>query len=315
MIKFIKYTITFLLGTFIILGLIIIITNHSISNNHSNFEIDKKITTLILGHSHPEGAFNDSLVENTKNLGQSGELHFYTYLKLRKILEDNKNIKTVFLEFTNNEITEDMDKWTRSEEQILYRLPKYAPVMKIDDYRYISSNNPIAFVKGLLMVIKNNLNFVLYRKNNFLVKQDWGRYYYNKRNHVDSLLIDQKKKKQNPIKKFSNVNLEFIKKSINICENNKVNVYLIRSPFHKKYLGIQNELKFQEVLKTNFSDVPFLDFKDFPLQNEDYGDLDHLNYKGARKFSIFFNDLLQNKVLQNKNGQTVINNQMNLLKQ
>jgi hypothetical protein len=37
-----------------------------------------------------------------------------------------------------------------------------------------------------------------------------------------------------------------------------------------------------------FRDVKFMDYVNFHLENNEYGNLEHLNYRGARKFSEFF---------------------------
>jgi len=92
-----------------------------------------------------------------------------------------------------------------------------------------------------------------------------------------------------------------------------VKVYLIRSPLHSKYTGIDNELKFKELLHKQLLNPEFLDFKDFPLQNDEFGDLEHLNYKGARIFSIFFNNLLSLNLLNKIDKQDFINNEISKL--
>jgi len=101
-----------------------------------------------LGHSHSQNSFNDSLINNSKNFSQSGEIYFILF-KIKKVVSINDKIKNVFVEFTNNQICLDMDKWTKNEEYISYKVPKYAPIMDVNDYKYIISQNPIAFVKTI----------------------------------------------------------------------------------------------------------------------------------------------------------------------
>ena len=64
--KFIIRILVFSLMSLILLSGVIIASNILI-NKDSNFSIDKKINRIVLGHSHPEGAFNDSLISNNKN--------------------------------------------------------------------------------------------------------------------------------------------------------------------------------------------------------------------------------------------------------
>ena len=46
------------------------------------------------------------------------------------------------------------------------------------------------------------------------------------------------------------------------------------------------------IRKKEFASIPFLDFNKFELNKEDYADLEHLNFKGANKFSKWFDNLL-----------------------
>ena len=52
-------------------------------DNAANFKIGTTSKYLILGHSHPQTAFNDSLIPDFLNKAQSGEAYFYTYLKAK----------------------------------------------------------------------------------------------------------------------------------------------------------------------------------------------------------------------------------------
>ena len=96
-----------------------------------------------------------------------------------------------------------------------------------------------------------------------------------------------KKKRSNAI---SEVNIEYLHKMVSYCEKKNVKLYLFRSPMHPIMFNIVNEKLFQNIRKEQFGLLPFLDFHDFPLTNDEFGDFDHLNYKGAKKFSEFFNE-------------------------
>jgi hypothetical protein len=311
MLRFFKQVLRFLFVLLLLILTIISYTNFKI-NNSGKFKLDKNIKHLFLGHSLPEGAFNDSLISNSKNLSQSGELFFYTYIKLKKILEENNQIENVFVEFTNNQITIDMEKWTKNKEQILYRVPKYAPVMKFEDYIYISSKNPKAFIQTVPLILKNNINFIIFNKNDYILNNDWGKYYYNKRNHIDSLITikNSGKLQIQDVSKFTDINVKYLLKIVELCSIKNVNFFLTRCPVHKEYPGKVNETLFQNILKSNFSHIVFLDFLDFPIANDEFGDFDHLNYKGAKKFSMFFDSLLKKGINENFNSKLMIQNEL-----
>src|SRR4051812_42187597 len=80
----------------------VIVINRIIARNATR-EIQRSSKYIILGHSHPECAFNDSLISGFSNFASSGESYFYTYFKLKNITERNRNIEAVFIEFSNNQ--------------------------------------------------------------------------------------------------------------------------------------------------------------------------------------------------------------------
>ncbi len=309
--KFVKKIFFFLLLLILVLGATTAITFIKINQSH-NFKIDNKINKLILGHSHSEGALNDSLINETKNLSSSGEFYFYTFLKLKKIIKENKQIKTVFLEFTNNQIALDMETWAVSEEFNLNNLPKYTPVMDFADYKYIISTDPSSFLKASIVTFKSNLKFVLKNKRDFIIHGRWGGFLPSKECFTDSLLNSQQvtKKSKMAIAKTTYVNLNFVMKIVEFCNENDVKIYLIRSPQHKKYIGRNNEKQFCKIINDKFDNIYFLDFNDFLLNDKDYRDLEHLNYKGAKKFSLFFDALLKKGLLKSSNPEQLVKDEI-----
>ncbi|MGV8813804.1 MAG: hypothetical protein ACOH2D_06800 [Gelidibacter sp.] len=93
-------------------------------------------------------------------------------------------------------------------------------------------------------------------------------------------------------KKTSNYDILYLKKMIELCKKNNVKVVFVRSPYHEKFIGRKYESLFQMYRKENFENIDFLDCKDFEIENFEFADLQHLNYKGANKFSIWFEKLI-----------------------
>lgn len=308
--KFIKNTLIFISFICFFFGATIFIINNNI-NKSEYFQLSKNTSFLILGHSHSQYAFNDSLIDNSKNLSQAAELYFYTYIKLKKIIKENKQVKIVFLEFSNNQIAGEMDEWLESEEDILYRVPKYAAIMDYESYKYIFFKNPNALIKVFPLIFKNDINTLLSSNKDYITCQDWGGYFHHKKAEVDLLLKARKIMKNNREKMtYSNINLEYLYKIITYCKYNNIKLFLVRSPQHQEYPILSNEKVFQKIIKNNLKKIPFLDFNKFPLLNQDYVDLQHLNYKGARKLSLFFNNLLRDGLLEKTDKQQFINNEI-----
>lgn len=313
--KFCKNLLSFF--SFFILLIIFyeILTSYYI-NKKAEFSFEKKTKYLVFGHSHPETAFNDSLISDFYNLAQSGESYFYTYQKAKEIFKQNDSIETVFIEFTNNQINEEMDLWIWGDKYINNRYPIYSSFMSVDDNKLLLKNNFEGFYNVFSISSKNK--FLRIIMNDFDFIEEVGGYNYLIRNKTDSLLNNIKEVDKSSFTVFSKINepeisefnLLYLSKLINLCDKNNIRVVLIRSPLHKKYSGYRNENVYQEILTTYFSDVEYLDLSKFFVPDEEFGDLEHLNYKGAQKFSIWFDNLIQNGLLKSPINQLKINESM-----
>lgn len=304
--KFTRHLLIFFLILSTTLTIFLILNRHC-----GNFQINENNNILIVGHSHPECAFNDSLISHVKNYAASGESYFYTYFKTKKIIEQNPEINIVLIEFSNNQIRASKDDWIWNEEYILNRLPKYGAYMDFEAYRLLLTKNPKGLMNAMPAFLKYSLNQAF---NGYQTQEDIGGYYYLERNKTDSLVanINQISIPDNPSQAISDYNLQYLQKLIHCLISLNRRVFLIRSPLHSMYEGYSNEGQFQEIRKVNFPEIEFLDFSKFPLKNSEFGDLEHLNHRGARKFSAWFNQLLLEGLLEKNDKQDFINASLEL---
>lgn len=310
---FIKH-ISFITSFFLGLIILIVVSTSLIERDKANFKLENNPKYIIIGHSHPECAFNDALVPNLKNISQSGESYFYNYIKLKPVMIQNPSIDVVFVEYTNHQINERMDKWIWGDEYISDRYPKYSSFMNMSDNFMLLKNNPSAYSKALSLSIREKSTRIFENDVNYSTKI--GGYLYLKRDKTDSLINNIASLKQSTNTgitskiKISEANLSYLDAIIQFIENQNKKVILIRSPQHKKYLGYSNEQEYLEILKTRYTDTEYMDFSDFPLSNSMYGDLEHLNHKGAKVFSQWFSNLIDDGLLEKENKQDYINKRM-----
>lgn len=306
--KFIKLTISFLL-LLVITTVALIKTTEYIVDKKANFEFMKNAKYLVVGDSHPECAFNDSLIENFMNLSQSGDSYFYTYFKAMKIIEQNPSIEFVFIEFNNNQLDESMNEWIWSEKYLNFKYPTYSPFMKTPDEKLLAMHNFSAFVNANSLALKTNFERIF--SGNYYYTKDIGGYSYSERDKTDSLL-NKMKGHISPEKKtrISESNLHYLSKLVNLCKEKNKQTFLIRSPVHNAYVGYSNENIYEKIRRKNFSSIETLDFSKFPLANSEFGDLEHLNHKGAKVFSIWFNNLLKKNLLFIENKQKLIDEEI-----
>lgn len=271
-------------------------------NNKGSFRLTEDINYVFFGHSHTECAFNDSIIDNSANLSLSGESYFYLYTKIKKVLEDNTQIKAVFIEFSNSQITKIMNTWIWDDLHLSERLPIYLPFLNREDISLLYKNNPKGFISASSKAFRVNLFKVL--KSDYDLSNEIGQYQRLEGSKVDSLINAMYTKKTNEkyTIDYSTENINYLKKIIEYLDSRNTDFYLIRSPQHKYYIDLKNESAFLKLKDSLFKNVKFLDFNEFPIADNEFRDFGHLNYLGAKKFSKWFDNLLK-KGLLNKNDK------------
>jgi hypothetical protein len=268
---------------------------------------------IVLGNSHPEQAYNDSLIDHFQNIGQAAETYLYTYIKTKEIIDQNKQIKTVFIEYSNTDLLSAWNKYIWGSGVMFWRYPLYSPFMSIKEKSVLAVNNFSGLNSSLSFSLKENMIRIVHHDLDY--SKAIGGFLYNEREKVDSLLAHSNiqeefqslKKHQDEI---STYNVTCLSNLVAYLKANNKRVILVRSPLHKAYSGLANEEVYEKILHTQFADVEYLDFGSLPLANSDFVDLEHLNFRGARKFSIWFNQLLKEGLLDKENKQEFINEKM-----
>jgi hypothetical protein len=252
---------------------------------------------IVLGHSHPECAIDDSLVSGLKNLCKSGESPYYAYTKLLRFVTHNPQIETVYIEFSNNMIDPDYDKWIFDSNNLNYYIPLFAPFMAINDFR-IFRNKPINIAECLPLISRKNLFQV--STFNFDYSNQLGGYLHLDRNKLfdQSNVIPQNPSiDHNENSHIHTHSLRYLRMMVDYCLKKKINVFLMRCPQHKLFPARSNEEQFTLTRLDLFNDIDFLDFNDYPLEDKYYGDSGHLNHHGAKVFSAFLNRLICSRSL------------------
>ena len=245
-------------------------------------------------------------------MAHSAEPYFYTYPKLKEVLSQNPQIKIVLIEFSNNQIDEKMNDWTWGYKYMSNMFPLYAAFLDRNDIDLLIKNNPNDFMSCLSIAAKKNLFRML--TFNYSYGAEMGGYLpitrsQNKLNQ-DSLNQSFIHWQHQRIS-LSMVNLQYLTKIIDYCHANHKTVYLIRSPQHRYYEYLSNERYFIRIKNQQFKNVELLDFDKFPLPDNDFADLGHLNRKGAEKFSKWFNMLINKGLFKQADKQAFINQNIN----
>lgn len=289
----------------IVIYVVLIFTTTRIIGTKVSFVLPDTVDKLVLGHSHPECALNDSLVPGLANFSNSGEAYFYAYYKLKKILDQNKNIKTVFIELSNNQITKRADEWIWKSNYIESRYPKYVSYMDTEGHLLLWNKNPKSHFSVCNTLLSSNTK--VFKTGAYNYAHQVGGFLHLNKNKIDSfLLLPQKIEEEKLFDQKSIYNLRYLDKIIEYCKSKKVTPVLIRCPVHPKFAEFKNEKQYRSILDKRYKNVAFLDFVKFRLPNKEFADMEHLNYIGARRFSVFFDSIIKDELLTYPQKQKMI---------
>lgn len=246
---------------------------------------------LLVGHSHMEVAINDSLLKHTKNIAYQGESYFYTFFKLKIALEQNRNIKNVYIEFTNNQILKRMEMKVSGSKYLDRSLNFYMPFFLMNDYINLmkhSNGKLIPFLgRGLL---KNSVRLI---KNDYELNGKLGRYFFldktlklDESSSHDKNITHEETFSVNAYKK--SITYLYLNKIVNLCKAKNVNIVFVRSPLHTESSLRLFDKEFLEIKDSLFSKQKFIDNINFNLPNSFFADKEHLNYKGAIEYTKHF---------------------------
>ena len=183
-------------------------------NHLSTYKVNEK--HIVIGHSHPECAFNDAIIADFKNVSSSAESYFYTKAKLSKILEENSNIETVFIEFSNNQIESNQDMWIWEEPYMSRNYPQYAPFMDYSDKTFLFRKNPIDYLNSFGLSQRKNISDLSFKSYDYT--DHWGGYLSINKNKVYSFLNINNRGDSLLYNKISKSNLDYLDKVIKICQ-------------------------------------------------------------------------------------------------
>jgi hypothetical protein len=316
MIKFVK-KLSLFISCFVLLVITLDLLSSEFYRNKIAFKLPLSSHYIAVGHSHLECSLNDSLINNFTNTAQSGESYFYTYFKTKNIIENNTDIKTVFISFTNNQVSISDDKKIWGDLYLNAKYYKYASLLEPKDKWVLLKNNPLATVRATSLPLQKRFRSVLSDKETF--SKTVGGYLYLVRNKTDSIVnsknIDKNNLSKTEALKISETNIVYLKRLIDYLKKHDIQVLFIRAPLHPYHESLSFESDFIEFRKTKFPEITFLDFSKFPITNSEFGDLGHLNFEGATKFSKSFNELLENGLINSENPQKIIDQKISVLKE
>lgn len=253
------------------------------SNRDKTLKLPNNENIVFLGNSHIECAVNDSILENSFNFARSSENMEYVYCKVKLLKQYNPQLDTVIIGYDNTLLT------CPFYNSGLYS-PYYYDTYTLSDFNALFKNSSFKYIESHLThpfnwaKLINIISTFVKTDVNAHDLDELGGYLYLVRDKLEES-IKRQDKKSTEIPQCDNNSKYFLNEIEKYCAKNNITLIFIHTPMHKALNWDKTFLK--KFHKQNYSNIKFYDFKDMELPDSCFGDLDHLNYKGAKVFSEF----------------------------
>lgn len=264
------------------------------------FDIPSNRKILVMGDSNSQCAVDDSIFTSCKNVSSSGESYLYTFIKLRKILGSNQSLQIVMLSFSPHNIFD--NGWMFDKKHMNSFFASYYPLMRSGEWTCLLKGNPRAFMSSFGNITKRSIRNIFYSLKRKKLFSAYGGYHKINRNDLETDKVLLQRGEPLPFFKIpeetvvSKTEELYLGKIISLCESKGVKIVLVNFPKREEILsypkyGIRQYYAYYD---EKLSRIDFLDLSHYSLPDDSYGDLVHLNSKGASVFSYY----LQNEGLE-----------------
>lgn len=240
---------------------------------------------VILGNSHPCLAINDSLLPGIRNFARTGETADLLFPKLKLLHRYNPGLDTVYVCFDNALC------YVRMHNYHLMR-PEFYSEYSADDYLHIATmTTRDQFIVHFTHPFDQNkllVNAEAICADSWDVRQsdNIGGFMAVRRDKLAEAIKRNQKKK--PRKEYMDwLSKYFMDRTYHYCKANGLTLIFLVTPQHTLAPNREHYLR---MAAKYYPDVPMLNFMDVVLPDSCYGDLDHLNYRGAAVFSLYLRD-------------------------
>jgi len=251
---------------------------------------------VFAGNSTVECAVEDRLIDHSINVAQAGEAYLYSFAKIKALLDQNEHIRTVFIGYSYADLLfEKEETWLLSDYFMVEKVQYYHYILDRQEKAFLLKSNPIAYLRGVIKSIVKSLETVArsfaadFNRNSI---PNFGGY---KRLVRDKLNEDPGfEGGRDEIVDPSTNQIKYLRMISKLCHQKSVDLVLFNPPKHKSYYeNVDPGIKqlWLDVRRSLPADS-LLDMSAFPMPDSCYGDFSHINYRGARMFSEYLNELM-----------------------
>ncbi|MFY8037044.1 MAG: hypothetical protein ACOVMQ_07750 [Cyclobacteriaceae bacterium] len=270
----------------LVINLALFITTAYFVRKNTSFKLPDAKNILVLGDSQTETSINDSLLTNVANVSQSADAYLYSYVKLKLFLDQNPQLDTILLSISYTNLNKEKDLWV-TDTRYSWKIQTYLPFFRPDDYVNFMFNKE--FHRLWFRMPFYNKNFFLKRYT--YSDLDFGGYEYLERQKLEEDLKNQSNTAPEPTLK-SSYQEKYLFKIIEECKSRHVQLIFLTPPIYAKRINNFDTARYYRYYREKLHEYPLLDFSDLSFPDSYYGDIEHLNFNGAKAFTPIFQQRL-----------------------
>jgi hypothetical protein len=245
----------------------------------NEIRLSSNVKTLFVGDSQIQTAINDRLIENSINISSTAESYYFNYYKLKNYLSSNSQIKKVYLGISYHNLSNYYDDFIYGKQSVNISSGYFfiLPTSERIECLVWNADQPFLFIKKIVLsdfskIFKNKSEGYV---NNFV-------------NVIPSTeYINRKLKSQfynnGKLDAFSEINLDYLDRIINLCKTKKIDLIFLTTPLHKYYRDNIPDVyrnKYNEIIKSKKIEV--IDLNSLHLDDDCFiPDGVHVSQKGA----------------------------------
>lgn len=277
MIKFLKSVVNFSL---------VLLTWMTINFIFNYYQLNRPVKidadTLIIGDSHLRFGLDPELIPSSENVCIGAEPLLITHYKLKRILSDNPDIKTVLLGYSYNNFSAYQDEklyGNRAKSQY----NKYYSVLPLSLPNYTHLNE----VKFYHTYVEKMLLYPNFKPWPFMGEHD------KMKPNLENANLDAIMKRHyyidDEVADISTISGQYLDSIISLTLDRKVKLFLISTPLRPEYIEntpdhIVNYWD-EKTMDLRDKGVNILDYSKLDYPADHFHDHDHLSIIGTEKFS------------------------------
>ena len=235
-------------------------------------------TTLVLGTSRIQYGFDDGVMPTMWNVGLNADNYDIMYWKLKLLHRYNAGIRNVIVEV-------DQTTLFGYFEGVEYKLhPYYWDMMDIGDWMHLVENDrtilmyPFDWVKTIIPVKSIFSTFAFHDLG-------IGCFSILKRDNI-YIALNADSNNESPVDNTVNdIQIKYLNKIVDYCLQNNINIEFVSMPSYPTKRIELGHQQANQYIEEHYPNIKYHDYELIELADSCYGDIVHLNYKGAETFA------------------------------